>query len=80
MNQDNKDEMLPEYDMRGAVRGKFLAHALRWSGITTAAGSISPNTLSTGEPTTPKLVIPALSIHVSLHSQRMAAEVLTPGA
>ena len=24
MNQDNKDEMLPEYDMRGAVRGKFL--------------------------------------------------------
>jgi len=80
MSQDNKDEMLPEYDMRGAARGKFLAHALRWAGITTAEGSISLNALSTGEPTAPKLVIPTSSIHISLRTQRVASEVLTPGA
>ena len=43
MNQENKDEMRPEYDMHGGVRGKYLARYQILKGITTAAGPIPVN-------------------------------------
>ncbi len=57
MSRDNSDEMRPEYDMRGAVRGRFLAHAQRWSGITTADGPIRPIVLSTGTISAVRIVV-----------------------
>jgi hypothetical protein len=79
MSQDSdKDDMLPEYDMRGAVRGKFFAHALRWAGITTAEGSIALTVLSTGEPTA-KLVIQPSDTQVSLRAPRVPPEEVLTG-
>ena len=57
MSPENNDEMRPEYDMSGGVRGQFFAHAQRWAGITTAVG-IDMNILtSTGDESAPKLVL-----------------------
>jgi len=79
--EKNNDEMRPEYDMRGAVRGKFLAHAQRWAGITTAIGTVTLNALSTGESRTPRLIIRAPESHVDLrNSTRIAPEVLLRSA
>ena len=57
MSRDNSEEMRPEYDMRGAVRGKFLAHAQRWAGITTADGPIPVNALNSGALSTVDIVV-----------------------
>jgi hypothetical protein len=79
--EKNNDEMRPEYDMRGAVRGRFFAHAQRWAGITTAEGTVTLNALTTGEPRTPKLVIRAPESHVNnLRTTRIAPEVLPRSA
>jgi len=57
--------MRSEYDMSGAVRGEFLAHAQRWSGITTAAGPILLTALSTGTLSTVKIAVtPVIGVEV----------------
>jgi hypothetical protein len=60
--EDSGDEMRPEVDFRGGVRGKNLARYQRWTGLTTATGPIPVTSLSTGEPSAPKLVVCQVSL------------------
>lgn len=56
MSQENRDEMRPDYDIRGGERGKYLVRYRRWAGITSAEGPVMvPGVLSTSD--TPKAAI-----------------------
>lgn len=54
MNLENKDEMQPEYDMRGGTRGKYLERYRRWTSITSpsvaSVADIIGTTPNTGSP------------------------------
>lgn len=82
MSQESKDEMRPEYDIRGGVRGKYLARYQRWAGITTATGPIALNALSTGEPSAAKIVTAVThhGFYLSSRDRRIAPEVATRSA
>jgi hypothetical protein len=80
MNQDDKDEMQPEYDMRGAVRGKYLARYQRWAGLTTATGPVILGAVSTGEPYGNGAKIVLRITHDALHVAFQAPRTIAPEA
>lgn len=70
MNQDNSGEMRAEYDMRGGVRGKYLARYKKWTSITSASGPVNVSSVtSTGEESGPKFV-PVIAYCVTYVSPR----------
>ena len=69
-----KDDLRPEYDMRGGVRGKYLERYKRWTSITrglleSAPGLIS--TVSTGASSTAKIttLVSSQLPHLTLQTQ-----------
>ena len=81
MNLENKDEMQPEYDMRGGVRGKYLERYRRWTSITSASveslASVIGGTTSTGSQSSAKITtlvsyqVPHLSPQTQFGGLRM---------
>ena len=55
--ENSDDEMRPEVDFSGGIRGKYLARYQRSMGLTTATGPIPVTGWSTGEPSAAKLVL-----------------------
>jgi hypothetical protein len=82
MSQESRDDMRPEYDIRGGVRGKYLARYQRWAGITTADGVMKVNMLSTGEPSAVKIVMTLMphDFYLSSRERRISPEVATRSA
>lgn len=65
MSPENRDEMLPEYDMRGGARGKFFAHAQRWKGITTATGAVEVRGSTTASESSGAKIVLIVSHHAT---------------
>lgn len=78
MNQGSSDDMAHEVDFTGGVRGKYLARYQRVVGLTTAYGPITLSTLSTGEPSGPKIVMAVA--HHSFRVSYRAPEIIAPEA
>lgn len=59
MSLENRDEMQPEYDMRGGLRGKYLERYRRWTSITSpsveSAANVIGDTPSTGSSSSAKI-------------------------
>ena len=59
MNLENEDEMQPEYDMRGGVRGKYLERYRRWTSITSdsveSVAGVIGGTTGTGSQSSAKI-------------------------
>ena len=59
MSMENRDEMQPEYNMRGGVRGKYLERYKRWTSITSPSVESAANAIvdapSTGSPSRAKI-------------------------
>jgi hypothetical protein len=63
MSADNRDEMQPEYDMRGAARGKYLERYRRWTSITDATGTVEILAVSSSSGVAPvEIVLPQVQI------------------
>jgi hypothetical protein len=76
MSQENSNEMKPEYDMRGGVRGKYLERYQRRNGITSAIGAITVSSPTSGSDTSAKIVVVS---HYATHiSPPVAPEVSAP--
>ena len=59
MSMENRDDMQPEYDMHGGVRGKYLEKYKRWTSITSpsveSAADVIGDAPSTGSSTGAKI-------------------------
>ena len=73
MSQENRD-MRPEYDIRGGVRGKYLARYQQWVSITSASGALNINGVASTSQESGVMIVtrPALPLHVSAPPLRAA--------
>lgn len=62
MSLENRDEMRSEYELRGAVRGKYLERYRRWTSITDATGTIEVRAVTSAGATRAEIVLPQVSV------------------
>ena len=86
MNWENRDEMQPEYDMRGGARGKYLEKYRRWTSITSASveslAGVVGGTTSTGSQSSAKIttLVSYQVPHLSPQTQFGGLRIHTVGA
>jgi hypothetical protein len=79
MSPDNRDEMQPEYDMRGGARGKYLERYRRWTSITDATGTVEILAITSASSTASvEIVLPQVQVIFTGPVLRETRRVIAP--